>query len=187
MKKILKKLLIASACALLGLSAYSQNPTTTIGPRDIWYFSGINNLRTRSINIYDSITLAGITITNWYQLYETNKIDTIEQRVILIENKTNDWNAAYGWGDHAGLYKASDWVPSWGDLTDIPQDFPPSTHEHDYTAVTNPPWLTEYTETDEIALSRVTPLEGGTNNWNTAFGWGDHAGLYKAIGWVPSW
>ncbi|MDD3524602.1 MAG: hypothetical protein PHQ41_07910, partial [Candidatus Cloacimonetes bacterium] len=108
-------------------------------------------------------------------------------RVTVLEGKTNNWNTAFGWGDHAGLYRDIGWVPSWGNLTDIPQDFPPSTHEHDYTAVTNPPWLTEYTETDEIALSRVTPLEGGTNNWNTAYGWGNHAGLYRDIGWFPSW
>lgn len=25
------------------------------------------------------------------------------------------------------------------------------------------------------------------NNWNTAFGWGNHTGLYRPIGWVPSW
>lgn len=24
-------------------------------------------------------------------------------------------------------------------------------------------------------------------NWNTAYGWGDHAGLYRPIGYVPSW
>ncbi len=24
-------------------------------------------------------------------------------------------------------------------------------------------------------------------NWNTAFGWGNHAGLYRPIAWVPAW
>jgi len=104
-----------------------------------------------------------------------------------LDGGTNNWNTAYGWGDHAGLYKASDWVPSWTEVTDKPATFPPETHQHDYMAITNPPWLTSFTETDEIALSRVTVLEGGTNNWNTAYGWGNHAGLYRAIGWVPSW
>jgi len=25
------------------------------------------------------------------------------------------------------------------------------------------------------------------SNWNTAFGWGNHAGLYRPVGWVPAW
>lgn len=101
MRNIIKKSLIALACVLLGLSAYSQNPTTTIGPRDVWYFSGTNNLRTRSLIAYDSMTLADIAITNWYQLYNTNKIEIIAQRVESLEDNTNEWDSAFSWGDHA--------------------------------------------------------------------------------------
>jgi hypothetical protein len=31
-----------------------------------------------------------------------------------------NWNAAYGWGNHAGLYRPATWVPSWTDITGKP-------------------------------------------------------------------
>ena len=44
-------------------------------------------------------------------------------------------------------------------------------------------------ETDPIFVA--SPAYGITTqnktNWNTAFGWGSHAGLYRPIGYVPSW
>lgn len=48
---------------------------------------------------------------------------------------------------------------------------------------------TGYTETDPAF--GVSPAHSITtndiNNWNTTFGWGNHAGLYKLISWIPSW
>ena len=44
-------------------------------------------------------------------------------------NITN-WTTAFGWGNHAGLYKSVSWVPSWTDVTDKPSVFPPSVHSH---------------------------------------------------------
>jgi hypothetical protein len=45
------------------------------------------------------------------------------------------------------------------------------------------------TETDPLWTS--SPSFGITNinisNWNTAFGWGDHSGLYRPISYVPAW
>lgn len=32
-----------------------------------------------------------------------------------------------------------------------------------------------------------TSITDNSANWNTAFGWGNHAGLYRPIGYVPSW
>ena len=44
-------------------------------------------------------------------------------------------------------------------------------------------------ETDPVfgahAASGVTSTLIG--NWNTAFGWGDHLGLYRPIGYIPAW
>jgi len=46
-----------------------------------------------------------------------------------------------------------------------------------------------YTETDPVFI--VSPSYGitGTNitEWNSAFGWGDHSGLYRLVDWVPAW
>lgn len=32
-----------------------------------------------------------------------------------------------------------------------------------------------------------TSITDNSANWNTAYGWGNHAGLYRPIGYVPSW
>ncbi|MCX7103602.1 MAG: tail fiber domain-containing protein [Methylobacter sp.] len=44
----------------------------------------------------------------------------------------------------------------------------------------------------EVATDFSTPgilsaLDGNSTNWNTAFSWGNHAGLYRPISYVPSW
>ena len=44
-------------------------------------------------------------------------------------NITN-WNTAYGWGNHAGLYRSVTWVPEWTDITGKPSQFPPIAHNH---------------------------------------------------------
>lgn len=33
----------------------------------------------------------------------------------------------------------------------------------------------------------INATGGNSTNWNTAFGWGNHAGLYHPIAWVPAW
>ena len=44
-------------------------------------------------------------------------------------------------------------------------------------------------ETDPVfSASPVSGITGGSiTNWNTAFGWGNHSGLYRPASWVPSW
>ncbi len=48
---------------------------------------------------------------------------------------------------------------------------------------------TSYTETDPIFAAHPSHGITATNitNWNTAFGWGNHAGLYRPINYVPAW
>jgi hypothetical protein len=50
-------------------------------------------------------------------------------------------------------------------------------------------YLQTYIETDPNFLASAAHGITGTNitNWNTAFSWGNHAGLYKSISYVPSW
>lgn len=38
---------------------------------------------------------------------------------ISLEN-INQWNAAYAWGDHSGLYRPIDWVPDWASVQNNP-------------------------------------------------------------------
>lgn len=54
--------------------------------------------------------------------------------------------------------------------------------------VTFPNFLTSYTETDPTVPAYVKSIgTGDIGNWNAAFGWGNHAGLYKPLSYVPAW
>ena len=46
-----------------------------------------------------------------------------------------------------------------------------------------------YTETDPVfgASASKGITSGNIINWNTSYGWGNHAGLYKPISYVPAW
>jgi hypothetical protein len=33
----------------------------------------------------------------------------------------------------------------------------------------------------------ITATEGNSTSWNTAYGWGPHAGSYRPISWLPAW
>jgi hypothetical protein len=46
-----------------------------------------------------------------------------------------------------------------------------------------------YTETDPVFSAAPSYGISGSNitNWNTAYGWGNHAGLYRSNSWVPAW
>lgn len=38
----------------------------------------------------------------------------------LTDSRIPNWQTAYGWGNHAGLYRPISWVPSWTDVTGKP-------------------------------------------------------------------
>ncbi len=46
-----------------------------------------------------------------------------------------------------------------------------------------------YTETDPVfgAAPAKAITSGLITNWNTAYGWGNHAGLYRPVSYVPAW
>jgi len=89
---------------------------------------------------------------------------------ITSTNITN-WNSAYGWGNHAGLYRPVSWVPAWTDITGKPTT------------------ISGYGITDAMSTSHAANGITSTNitNWNSAYGWGNHAGLYRPVAWVPAW
>ncbi|MEI7526998.1 MAG: hypothetical protein WCJ95_21800 [Mariniphaga sp.] len=37
-----------------------------------------------------------------------------------IKNNSTNWNAAYSWGNHAGLYRPANYVPAWDEITGKP-------------------------------------------------------------------
>lgn len=55
---------------------------------------------------------------------------------ITGSNITN-WNSAFGWGNHVGLYRPATWLPSWADVKAKPTEFPPSAHAHSAEDITS--------------------------------------------------
>ncbi len=96
-------------------------------------------------------------------------------------NITN-WNNAYNWGNHAGLYRAINWTPTWSDITAKPF-FSAVATTGNYEDLLNKPTISSV-ETDPVFTAHVA--NGITSaligNWNTAFSWGDHtsAGYLKS-------
>ena len=152
---------------------------------------------------------------------------------ILTNNSTN-WNTAYSWGNHSGLYRPIAYVPTWSEITSNPFSIvTPSNGQllkynstsskwenwtHNFLSTyteTDPVWtaastnyytktnmqasggaslhfnnltnkpstISGYGITDAMTTSHVANAITGTNisNWNTAFGWGNHA----IVGYAP--
>lgn len=88
-----------------------------------------------------------------------------------VFDSSANWNTAYSWGNHAGLYRPISYVPAWSEIT------------------SKPTTLTGYGITDAMSTSHPANAITATDisHWNTAYGWGDHAGLYRPISYVPAW
>jgi len=90
--------------------------------------------------------------------------------------KQTEWDTAYSWGNHA----SAGYQPLDGDLTAIAalsgtSGLLKKTAANTYTLDTNI-YLTSYTETDPIYVaSSWYSTTNNASNWNTAYGWGNHA------------
>jgi hypothetical protein len=153
----------------------------------------------------------------------------------ITNGNITNWNTAYGWSNHAGLYRSISWVPAWTDVTGKP-GFTTVATSGNYNDLTNKPTLFDgswtsltgkptfasvatsgnyndltnkptlfngawssltgkpttiagYGITDAMTTAHVANGISSTNisNWNTAYGWSNHAGLYRSISWVPAW
>jgi len=76
---------------------------------------------------------------------------------ISSTNITN-WNTAFGWGNHMGLYRPISYVPAWGEITSNPFSFSSVANNQllKYNSTTSkwenwtPDFLTSFTETDPV-------------------------------------
>jgi hypothetical protein len=112
---------------------------------------------------------------------ETDPTVPAHVKAITTTNISN-WNTAFGWGNHANLYpllSSSYANPSWIDSLA-------------WSKITGAPsFLTSFTETDPTVGSHIKAITTtNISNWNTAFGWGNHANLYPLLSSSyanPSW
>jgi len=88
--------------------------------------------------------------------------------------QTSNWNIAYGWGNHAGLYKPVSYVPTWTDISGKPSFF-----DGNYNSLSNKPNLGSYltSETDPVWMSEKSSYSTKTAS----------DALYKPIGYTPTY
>jgi hypothetical protein len=111
--------------------------------------------------------------------------------------RINNGQTAFSWGNHAGLYRPINYVPTWNEILNKPSTFTPSAHP---LSSHNDVEITGLTINDILRFNgnrfvnvQDTPnhvkqiTTAQINNWNTAFGWGNHINLYRPISYVPSW
>jgi len=146
-----------------------------------------------SPNINDTYTFGGVTWTwdgtTWKVLgrfqftsSETDPIFNASPAANILQSNINNWNTAYGWGDHAsaGYLTSTGSIGSHSDVTIATlQDGQLLKYSVGNARWENwtPNYLTSYTETDPVFAASAAGGITGTNiaNWNTAYNWGNHA------------
>jgi hypothetical protein len=124
---------------------------------------------------------------------ETDPLWVLSPSYNITNSDITNWNTAYGWGDHSGLYRPVSWVPAWTNITGKPTTIAGYGITDAYTKsnmqtsggaqlhfnnITNKPTtLAGYGITNAMSTSHAANGITGTNitNWNTAYGWGNHA------------
>jgi len=84
-----------------------------------------------------------------------------------ITNNSANWNTAYGWGNHA----SAGYLTSQTSHADVVVD-------GDFTS--------QGIMLRDASAGIYSILTNNSTNWNTAYGWGNHAGLYRPISYVPA-
>jgi len=95
---------------------------------------------------------------------ETDPVFTASEAFTITGTGTSNWDTAYSWGDHTGLYDLSGTAN--GILTTHE-----NTYDHDLIATA----LQSETDPLFIASSASGITSTNISNWNTAYGWGNHA------------
>ena len=134
---------------------------------------------------------SGTWQSTWAEVFTTDN---------FTDNSTN-WNTAYGWGDHSGLYLPINNPTLTGVLT-LPQHLKATGSNLSFSAGGNQILNIDlngkiYPQTDntvDLGFSTtglrfragnfsgvVTASGGNSTNWNTAYGWGNHSGNYLPI------
>lgn len=106
----------------------------------------------------------------------------------ITSTQISQWNSAYGWGNHSGLYRPSSWVPSWSDVTGKP------VFTRSITGLVPAPggsgtdrFLREdgnwaipsgtggTGDSTPTHVNQITTTQ--ISNWDSAYGWGNHASV----------
>ena len=90
---------------------------------------------------------------------------------LISESNIFNWDSAFSWGDHYGLYKPITYFPTWDEI------------------LNRPTTLIGFGITDAMDTTHAAYNISLFNiqNWETAFSWGNHMGLYRPIDYQPIW
>lgn len=124
-------------------------------------------------------------------LFETSVANNIASSDI------SNWNNAFNWGNHATAGYLTDFTendPAWTvasanyyTKSNLQTSGGASVHFNNLTH--KPVTISGYGITDAMSTGHAANAITSTHiaNWNSAFGWGNHLGLYRPISYVPAW
>lgn len=104
--------------------------------------------------------------TTFMKIHEFSERDSVFIKSLahgITANDTSKWDSAYKWGNHSGLYPLVSTV---------------------YTkSQSDSRFLQSFSESDPtFSSSAAFGITSGTiGNWNAAYGWGNHAGIYEPV------
>ena len=131
----------------------------------------------KKVYMGDGVTVGGNLLTGGGGGLETDPIFTASDAFGIIGMDITNWNTAFSWGDHSGLYSLLGHTHTFASLTSKPTTLLGYGITDAYPLVGNPSgFITSYSETDPIYIaSSWFGTTNNSSNWNTAFGWGNHA------------
>lgn len=106
--------------------------------------------------------------TNWVNTAETDPVFSASEAASITSTDTTNWDTAYGWGNHASAgYLTSETYT--GTVTSVDMTVPTG------LAVTGNPVTSSGTLAVAYATGYAIPTTAKQTNWDTAYGWGNHA------------
>jgi hypothetical protein len=117
---------------------------------------------------------------------ETDPLWTASPSFGLTNTNITNWNSAYGWGNHA----TASYLTSFTETDPVFTAWDKSTGiSITESQISDLDHFTTADETDPVwtASPSFGIMNTDITNWNSAFGWGNHSGLYRPIAWVPAW
>ncbi|HPX76032.1 MAG TPA: FISUMP domain-containing protein [Bacteroidales bacterium] len=79
-----------------------------------------------------------------------------------------NWNTAYSWGNHSGLYRPIAWVPAWNEVTDRPTDLNDFTNNAGYLKIETQNLTNVLSISNSASSQNITDLANPVNAQDAA-------------------
>jgi len=156
--------LLSVPYALYAKTAETTTGGTTAETDPVWSAASVNyytknNMQTSGSSQihFNNLTNKPTTLTG-YGI--TDAINTTHAANGITASNITNWNSAFAWGNHTGLYRPITYVPNWSEVTNKPT-FAPVATSGNYNDLTNKPAI-DGSETKVTAGTNVTVTGTGT-------------------------